>query len=856
MTGGSPRLGQLLVSLGFIDEAQLERALARQRETGQRLGKVLVQSAIITEDRLVHALSRQLNIETCDPVMTPIHARVLEQVPREVAFRHRVIPLARRKDGDTETLFLATADPMDQAALEGVRQAVGTEMRLQWLLAGETEIDQALAKHHGTPPGPSAPSAGGTPATFQGVPVVQGLPFSGDLPPAPEPSVGRAPEPAPGSSPAGTFDPDNHLSYDAFQGAGSQDFQPVASFEPPEGWVPPPPGPGSNAASDAPAWPPPGPGSGASSDAPAWPPPGAGSGAASDAPAWPPPGAGSGAASDAPSVPPLPPEAEALSPAPAPTELADDALELVDPLDDDEPEELDPEALEVVEAPDVLASSDLEPVPDGLEGPPTEPPRPAPPMAPPAGESVAAFDPAGSWDGAFEPAGGAPLEADIPQPSAGSPARPIRAAGPSWGALLDGSESSVGTEPEDPSEPVDLGLDGPEPEAEARAAVPPPAPGEAAAADGSSDPVEPSPQRGGAPNDRSEQATENLDVVELDPAPLVAEGDGPVPLEPLAVAPIAAAATEGADADELEAEVHPSSDDMPALELEPEALRPLGELPPKADRADVVASVESPAELPAEAAASTLDRLEAAEDLRAGAEPLAPAPPSDSNEGAAPRLEPGAPRPPAPSAATALGRVQLVKRAVPAPSGFADDLEAPRTGDMPAVAEGLDSAGSNGLGRAPPPVSAGTLEPPPLDPDGAVGARPFSDLTTFAALDASGADGPGGEPVPPGAGLSSGPSDEAWDPGPLAVASGPSADGPVDGALSPSGGRVALDPPSGASLQDLRAQIRDFRAGAPAAPSLEAWLRFVVGALDDAGLLTDGRLAALAPHLDPSDPGH
>mgnify|MGYP006274095083 FL=1 len=528
----------------------------------------------------------------------------------------------------------------------------------------------------------------------------------------------------------------------------------------------------------------------------------------------------------------------------------------MDPLDDDEPEELDPEALEVVEAPDVLASSDLEPVPDGLEGPPTEPPRPAPPMAPPAAETVAAFEAAGSWDGAFEPGGGVPLEADTPQPSGGSPAPPMRTAGPSWGALLDGSDSSVGTEPEDPSEPVDLGLDGPEPEAEARAAGPPPAPDEEAAADGSSDPVEPSPQRGGAPNDRSEQATENLDVVELDPAPLVAEGDGPVPLEPLAVAPIAAAATDGADEDALEAEVHPSSDDMPALELEPEALRPLGELPPKADRADVVASVQAPADLSAEAAASTLDRPEAAEDLRAGAEPLAPAPHSDSNEGAAPRVEPGAPRPLAPSAATALGRVQLVKRAVPAPSGFADDLEAPRTGDMPAVAEGLDSGGSNGLGRAPPPVSAGTFEPPPLDPDGAEGARPFSDLTTFAALDAPEVDGPAGDPAPPGAGLSSGPSDEARDSGPPAVAPGPSADGPVDAAVFPPGGRVALDPPSGASLQDLRARIRDFRAGAPAAPSLEAWLRFVVGALDDAGLLTDGRLAALAHHLDPSDPGH
>ena len=146
------RLGGLLLEMGFIDQEQLRVALDRQEKSGKRLGKILVESGLITEDRLVHALSRQLGIEACDPIMTPIHDSVLALVPPGVAFTHRVLPVARQRDNDGECLYVATADPLDSPAQAALVEVVPGGTELRWMLAGETEMDLALARHYGAAP--------------------------------------------------------------------------------------------------------------------------------------------------------------------------------------------------------------------------------------------------------------------------------------------------------------------------------------------------------------------------------------------------------------------------------------------------------------------------------------------------------------------------------------------------------------------------------------------------------------------------------------------------------------------------------------------------------------------------------
>ena len=165
------RLGQLLVDMGFISESQLGRALEIQLTSGKRLGKVLVEAGMISEDRLVHALSRQLEIEACDPIMTPVHEAVLALIPAEVAFRHRVLPVARQREVEGESLYVATADPLDADANAALQEVLPPKTELRFMLAGETEMDLALARHYGSSPimkHSSVPS---------GTPVIQGQPI-------------------------------------------------------------------------------------------------------------------------------------------------------------------------------------------------------------------------------------------------------------------------------------------------------------------------------------------------------------------------------------------------------------------------------------------------------------------------------------------------------------------------------------------------------------------------------------------------------------------------------------------------------------------------------------------------------
>ena len=57
------RLGDILIDAGVINKAQLEQALAVQRERGQKLGETLIDLDFTTEDEIATALHRQLNID-------------------------------------------------------------------------------------------------------------------------------------------------------------------------------------------------------------------------------------------------------------------------------------------------------------------------------------------------------------------------------------------------------------------------------------------------------------------------------------------------------------------------------------------------------------------------------------------------------------------------------------------------------------------------------------------------------------------------------------------------------------------------------------------------------------------------
>lgn len=145
-------LGQVLVEIGLITEPQLAELELQRRRTNRRLTEELVAAAIVTEDRLVSELARYLEMEVVDPARTPIHERVLSVVPSEVAHKYRVLPMARTKEGDVECLFVVTTDPFDDMAAGVLRDLLPDGTAVRYLLAGESQLSDALKEHYGAVP--------------------------------------------------------------------------------------------------------------------------------------------------------------------------------------------------------------------------------------------------------------------------------------------------------------------------------------------------------------------------------------------------------------------------------------------------------------------------------------------------------------------------------------------------------------------------------------------------------------------------------------------------------------------------------------------------------------------------------
>ncbi len=182
------RLGEILIEMGFLEPRQLELALEEQQRTGQRLGAVLIAAGWISEARLVRALSRQLGIPMCDPVSAPVHERVRALVPRELAQRLHAVPIALKRTAEGDVLCLVTSDPLYPTLAEEIAAHLG--MGVEVMLAGDTEIEVAIAKHYGTQ-APSFVRGGGSlppihlslpplPPSSPPVKIVQGTPDIGE----------------------------------------------------------------------------------------------------------------------------------------------------------------------------------------------------------------------------------------------------------------------------------------------------------------------------------------------------------------------------------------------------------------------------------------------------------------------------------------------------------------------------------------------------------------------------------------------------------------------------------------------------------------------------------------------------
>ncbi len=146
MTPTEP-LGHLLRQLGHISDDQLHIAMQEQGKRHQLLGSLLVQLGFVSESILRDVLAEKLGQESVDLTCIVISPAALRLIPRELAVRHHLLPLAVNLD--SKHLSLAVSDPNDVVALDQLRAYLHHEFRLSTRIASPSDLQRAIAQHYG-----------------------------------------------------------------------------------------------------------------------------------------------------------------------------------------------------------------------------------------------------------------------------------------------------------------------------------------------------------------------------------------------------------------------------------------------------------------------------------------------------------------------------------------------------------------------------------------------------------------------------------------------------------------------------------------------------------------------------------
>jgi len=133
------KLGQFLVASNVISEEQLKEALSMQKKAGGRLGTNLVKLGYLTEEKLVTFLSRQYGVPAVNLSEYKIEQSVLKLVPRDIARKYLIIPVARVG----ATLTVAMADPSNVFAIDDVKFMTGYSVEV--VVASESSIIEAIS---------------------------------------------------------------------------------------------------------------------------------------------------------------------------------------------------------------------------------------------------------------------------------------------------------------------------------------------------------------------------------------------------------------------------------------------------------------------------------------------------------------------------------------------------------------------------------------------------------------------------------------------------------------------------------------------------------------------------------------
>lgn len=134
----TPKLGEILVGLGYCTQQQIQDALISPEARGGRLGTLLMDQGLLTAPQLGEALAEQFHVPFRQIEAQDVHLQAVRLLPERLARERQMTPVAVKRG----VLTLAMAAPDDMEAISEVELITG--YRVEPEVALLTDINQLL----------------------------------------------------------------------------------------------------------------------------------------------------------------------------------------------------------------------------------------------------------------------------------------------------------------------------------------------------------------------------------------------------------------------------------------------------------------------------------------------------------------------------------------------------------------------------------------------------------------------------------------------------------------------------------------------------------------------------------------
>lgn len=142
LPGLKEKLTKILIDKGLIKEADLQKAIAVQKEKGGSLSELLVALGMISKNDLMVVLSEELGIPPINLSRFKIDPEVLKLIPGKVARHYKIMPIARMGD----TLTLAIADPLNIFTMDDIKTLTG--FKITPIVTTDKDIHDAISQYY------------------------------------------------------------------------------------------------------------------------------------------------------------------------------------------------------------------------------------------------------------------------------------------------------------------------------------------------------------------------------------------------------------------------------------------------------------------------------------------------------------------------------------------------------------------------------------------------------------------------------------------------------------------------------------------------------------------------------------